>query len=76
MKPWILALGCAAAALTAGFAARADDGTEERPQPPREGDAAPDFRLNDHEGRAVRLSRHGKDAWVVLAFFPKAATPG
>ena len=40
------------------------------------GETAPDFRLNDHEGRAVRLSDFRGKQWVVLAFFPKAMTPG
>jgi len=40
------------------------------------GAEAPDFRLNDHEGRAVRLSEFRGKAWVALAFFPKAMTGG
>ena len=39
------------------------------------GDAAPDFEVEDHEGRNVRLSDlRGKK--VVLWFYPKADTPG
>jgi len=39
------------------------------------GKPAPAFRLNDHTGRAVEVG--GKaEGWTVLAFFPKAATPG
>ena len=37
------------------------------------------IRLNDQSGRAVKLTapKPGEDgAWTVLAFFPKAATPG
>ena len=37
---------------------------------------APDFRLNDHNGQAFRLSEAGEGRWIVLAFYPKAATPG
>ena len=40
------------------------------------GAEAPDFRLNDHEGRGVRLSDFRGKAWVALAFFPKAMTGG
>ena len=39
------------------------------------GEAAPVFRLNDQDGHAVAVG--GKsDHWTVLAFYPKAATPG
>jgi len=39
------------------------------------GDVAPDFEVEDHEGRTVRLSDlRGKN--VVLWFYPKADTPG
>lgn len=40
------------------------------------GAEAPDFRLNDQEGRAVRLSDLRGKKWAVLAFFPKALTGG
>jgi len=36
---------------------------------------APPFELPDQEGRTVRLSDHA-GRWIVLWFFPKAATPG
>ena len=52
---------------------------ETRPVRPEVGDVAPAFRLNDHTGRAVRVAppKEGEDGpWLVLAFFPKAATPG
>lgn len=42
---------------------------------PKVGAMAPTFRLNDHEGRAVDVGGTAK-AWTVLAFYPKAATPG
>ena len=39
------------------------------------GELAPEFTVQDHEGRTVRLSDYrGKD--VVLWFYPKADTPG
>lgn len=42
---------------------------------PEIGKPAPTVRLNDHHGNIVELG--GKRAnWTVLAFFPKAATPG
>jgi hypothetical protein len=42
---------------------------------PEVGKPAPALRLNDHKGNIVELG--GKRAnWTVLAFFPKAATPG
>jgi len=40
------------------------------------GTEAPDFRLNDHNGNGVRLSSFRGKKWVVLAFYPKAMTPG
>ena len=40
------------------------------------GAEAPDFRLNDHQGNAVRLSSFRGKKWVVLAFYPKALTGG
>jgi hypothetical protein len=45
------------------------------PKKPEVGKPAPAIRLNDHHGKIVELG--GKRAnWTVLAFFPKAATPG
>jgi peroxiredoxin Q/BCP len=39
------------------------------------GDPAPQFEVNDHRGKRVKLSDfRGKK--VVLWFFPKASTPG
>ena len=39
------------------------------------GDRAPDFTVQDHTGRTVRLSDfRGKE--VILWFYPKADTPG
>jgi cytochrome oxidase Cu insertion factor (SCO1/SenC/PrrC family) len=40
------------------------------------GGTAPDFRLNDQDGKAARLQDLHDGHWVVVAFFPKALTPG
>ena len=40
------------------------------------GKPAPTFRLNDHEGKAVSVGANDDALWTVLAFYPKAATPG
>ena len=45
------------------------------PEKAQEGQAAPVFRLNDHLGKAVQVGGES-DLWTVLAFYPKAATPG
>ncbi len=69
MKSTILA---GVAALAALFA---QDPEAKAPTGPEVGAAAPTFRLNDHAGKAVQIG--GKsEHWTVLAFFPKAATPG
>ena len=50
-------------------------GPQATPKKPEVGKPAPTVRLNDHHGNIVELG--GKRAnWTVLAFFPKAATPG
>lgn len=43
---------------------------------PAVGERAPSFRLNDHTGRAVELPVADEATWTVIAFYPKAATPG
>ncbi len=40
------------------------------------GDKAPDFTLSDTEGNPVTLSKALARGPVILAFFPKAFTPG
>jgi peroxiredoxin Q/BCP len=40
------------------------------------GDRAPDFTLPDTEGRPVTLSKLLEQGPVILAFYPKAFTPG
>ena len=72
---WIAVAIAAAAGVTAGLVGRTEDamaGTKLI----EAGAEAPDFRLNDHEGRGVRLSDFRGKAWVALAFFPKAMTGG
>ena len=62
-----------AAALVAAVAPQE---TESGPALPKVGKPAPSFRLNDHTGKAVRVGGRDENGWTVLAFFPKAATPG
>lgn len=51
------------------------DDQEKRPTIPEVGKPAPTFRLNDHTGKGVAVG--GKsETWTVIAFFPKAMTPG
>ena len=45
------------------------------PTLPELGSAAPAFKLNDHEGKLVAVGGE-VDHWTVLAFYPKALTPG
>jgi peroxiredoxin Q/BCP len=40
------------------------------------GDRAPDFTLPDTEGRPVTLSKLLEAGPVIVAFYPKAFTPG
>jgi len=47
------------------------------PAPPEVGQPAPSFRLNDQDGKGVAIGGAAEDGhWTVLAFYPKAATPG
>ena len=52
-----------------GLSTRAGDKT------PAVGTAAPDFTLNNQEGKAISLHEF-KGKWVVLYFYPKDMTPG
>jgi len=63
-----------AAALVLACAAPRQDPAQP-PPPPHAGDAAPAFRLNDHRGE-VRSVGGESEGWTVLAFYPKALTPG
>lgn len=49
--------------------------TSAAPSPPAVGAPAPTFRLNDHLGSAVAVGA-ASERWTVVAFYPKAATPG
>ena len=42
----------------------------------RVGDRAPDFALEDQNGKTVRLSDFSGKKTVVLAFYIRASTPG
>ena len=66
---WIL-IGTAMLAMV-GLAATAGEDAR-----PKVGDPAPSFRLNDQDGKALSLAKATKDAWVILAYYPKADTPG
>lgn len=72
-------LAALALALTAWAGTQATPQSKEgadQPAPPKVGEAAPGFRLNDESGKAVQLGAGSKAGWTVLAFYPKAATPG
>lgn len=43
---------------------------------PKVGDVAPDFTVTDTEGRTWKLSEMVEQGPAVIAFFPKAFTPG
>ena len=83
MHPTILTLAIvfASGALSAPAAPKSaavqDPAPKPKPAPavPAVGKPAPVVRLNDHTGAAVTIG--GKaETWTVLAFYPKAATPG
>jgi hypothetical protein len=59
--------------LLAGFVQ--DGGRPAPPTLPEVGKPAPAIRLNDHTGKVARIGGEAAH-WSVLAFFPKAATPG
>ncbi len=64
----ILAVCLAALAATLPF-------QEEGPKLPEVGKPAPAFRLNTHEGTLAGVGG-AHELWTVVAFYPKAATPG
>ena len=39
------------------------------------GVTAPEFTLNDHEGKGTAVGGRSAE-WQIIAFYPKAATPG
>ncbi len=61
-------------AATAGLLALAA-GTALAQDPPAEGSAAPDFRLQDQAGKWHTLADY-RGKWVVMYFYPKDNTPG
>lgn len=67
MKLIHLAAGLAVAALVVQVA--------REPEVAQVGEALPAFRLNDQEGKAVTIGGEN-ELWTVVAFFPKAMTPG
>ena len=73
MKLEFLALAAALAILAPQDEPR--DQPQEEPALPSVGELAPAFRLNDHTGKAVEVGGESK-RWTVVAFFPRAATPG
>ena len=49
---------------------------QDAPKIPAVGEKAPTFRLNDQTGSAVSVGANEDGAWSIVAFYPKAATPG
>lgn len=67
-----LMIATALGALVMSFGAQDPDSKVPGPEV---GKSAPTARLNNHEGVVVQVG--GKsEHWTILAFFPKAATPG
>ncbi|MEM7309864.1 MAG: hypothetical protein AAF682_24520 [Planctomycetota bacterium] len=69
MKPTFLT------ALALGLAVMLPQEGRQGPPAPEVGKPAPLIRLNDHEGKGTTVGGEA-DHWTVLAFYPKAATPG
>ena len=70
MRTRILALTAALALVVP------QDERQDAPVLPEVGKPAPAFQLNDSTGAAVGIGPGQQEAWTVLAYFPKAATPG
>ena len=68
MKTRLIILGCVAA-LSLMFQSKTAPGSPEIGKP------APSFRLNDHTGSLVEVGG-ANERWTVVAFYPKALTPG
>ncbi|HGY93041.1 MAG TPA: redoxin domain-containing protein [Planctomycetes bacterium] len=70
---WILLALVATLAASTVQSTEADSAID----PLHVGDAAPALTLNDQQGRAVSLKElRAKETWTVLAFYPRAGTPG
>lgn len=69
---WILGLGAALALAAVATDARA----EEPPPALKVGEKAPDFKLKGSDGKEYTLKQFQGKQWVVIAWYPKAATPG
>ena len=83
MRTLLLATALPLALLSLPMPARAQAPKPPQPTPaatttmPTVGSAAPEFRLNDQQGHLVALGAARSDGkWTVVAFYPKAATPG
>jgi hypothetical protein len=61
------------AALTAALCLQSSDVSKERRL--EVGGEAPSFRLNDHRGDVISVGGE-RETWTVVAFYPKAMTPG
>jgi len=63
-------------ALTLSLALPRSQGNKPQEPPPLAvGSAAPAFRLNDHHGQTIAIGGK-RETWTILAFYPKALTPG
>ena len=67
MRPIAVCLAALAALFTQDL--------QPKPVLPEVGKPAPEFRLNTHEGVAQAIGGQN-EMWTLVAFFPKAATPG
>jgi peroxiredoxin Q/BCP len=74
MQMKFLVLAALAGLLTALVQDDPKSGSK-RPVPPTVGQPAPLLRLNDHTGRIATVGGE-RESWSVLAFYPKASTPG
>lgn len=72
----VLAAGATFVAGLSPRAAWADGEPAAAPKPLSEGDEAPDFTLKDQDGKDVSLASYRGKKNVVIAFYPRAFTPG
>lgn len=76
MKPFSFLSALALACATWALPSFQDPAPAPQPPPlPTVGEAAPTFRLNAQDGVGVAIGGES-DHWTVIAFYPKAATPG